>query len=331
MGVISSIQEYAKLARSFNMMLTGVAPVFGALSMGEENLLLLGVLFLIGILAHIYGFVLNDYMDVKIDKLSMDLAQRPLISGTISRRMAFIFALSGVVLMFLLAGLIVKNPFPILILILAVLSATLYNLVSKKFPAMDFFVSGAIFFLILFGAAVVSSNLTLFAYIISLLGFLQVMFMNAVAAGLKDIDHDALGGGNTIAVKLGARVEKNGALYIPSTFKLCAYGMELTHITVVFLPFLLMLLETSAVQIAVLIFLSGIMLYISKLILDMKYFDREKLRKLIGLHYQVNYSLVPVMLASFNPYVLLLLLIPPAGFFFSNKLLHNDMLAPKTM
>jgi 4-hydroxybenzoate polyprenyltransferase len=77
---IQMIREYIEITRFFNMGLTGVAPVIGALSMWNVNTLTflkLIILFIIGSLAHSYRFVLNDIMDIKVDVLSKDLTARP--------------------------------------------------------------------------------------------------------------------------------------------------------------------------------------------------------------------------------------------------------------
>ena len=55
------------------MGLTGIAPVIGAISMvnyGQISIFGLFILFIIGCLSHVFGFVLNDILDIKIDKIS---------------------------------------------------------------------------------------------------------------------------------------------------------------------------------------------------------------------------------------------------------------------
>ncbi|MBU2565640.1 MAG: UbiA family prenyltransferase, partial [Candidatus Thermoplasmatota archaeon] len=97
------LKEYIKLTRPFNLALTGIAPVLGALSMNVNNLFSLFVLFIIGSLSHIYGFVFNDYIDVKIDKESGELSERPLVSGTIKRKNALFFAVGSMILSWIFA------------------------------------------------------------------------------------------------------------------------------------------------------------------------------------------------------------------------------------
>ena len=100
------IGEYLKLSRLFNMGLTGVAPVLGALAMwniNQTSVLMLFILFIIGCLSHIYGFVLNDVIDTKVDKLSKELNARPLVSGTITRKKALYFAIISMILSWVFA------------------------------------------------------------------------------------------------------------------------------------------------------------------------------------------------------------------------------------
>ena len=52
------------------MLFLSLIPVFGAIANGEFSLLHLTILFIIGVLAHIFSFTLNDYYDVDIDSKS---------------------------------------------------------------------------------------------------------------------------------------------------------------------------------------------------------------------------------------------------------------------
>ncbi len=195
------IRDYIEITRLFNMGLTGVAPVLGALAMWNVDTLTplkLVILFIIGGLAHSYGFVLNDFIDIKVDKLSKDLIARPLVQGSITRKRAAFFAVFCMIGTFLLSFVFFSDLrsyiFLVLILLLAYFFATVYDIVSKKYPGMDLFVAGAVFFLILFGASTIGTPTTL-AYIVALIGGLQVLFMNMINGTIKDIDHDKEGSG----------------------------------------------------------------------------------------------------------------------------------------
>jgi len=242
------------------MGLTGVAPVLGALSMWTTNtpctfttLLPLLILFCIGCFSHVYGFVINDLVDIRVDKLSNELFARPLVSGSISRKKAAIFAVVCMIFSFILSIFFYKGLVSYIllfsILIFAYILATIYNFASKKYPGMDFFVAGAIFFLILFGAATATESVEQLLsnpliWIVALIGALQVLFMNMINGAtlqvlfmnmfngaIKDIDHDEKGLANTLAIRLGAKTRK-GVITLPTSFKTVGYAVELTRSSV---------------------------------------------------------------------------------------------------
>ncbi len=335
---MGALSEYAKLARSFNLALTAVGPPLGAIASGGSESWELVLLFLLGAGAHIFGFVLNDVIDLPIDDRSQELRDRPLLSGSISRRNATAFAFGGLGVMWIAAIALTGGwHWSLLLLAAATLGATVYNLASKVVPGMDVFVAGAIFFLIMFGASFRLADpvlLTPLAVLVALLGFGQVLFMNIVAGGLKDIDHDSQAGGTTLAWTLGCHVAPDGALRIPFRFQALAHGLELLHLTLIAAATWMLAHSTEPLTGAVVgveALLAVAMLRTSSALLGMERWDRDALRARIGTHYLLNYSLVPVMLALIQPWALFLLLVPPLGFIGSNLALHGTLLAPRTM
>ena len=334
------IREYLKLARSFNAVLTAVSPVMGAIAMEQYDILILTLLFLIGFFGHTYGFVLNDIMDYKIDKTSKEISDRPLISGTISIKKAWIFAISSMAISFIVGFYIAfssQKYFPIILLVFSAIFVTIYNLISKKLPAMDIFVSLGVFIAILYGASTVvnSINISKLAWIVCILGFIQVLFMQFIAGGMKDIENDFKSGARTLAIHLGVRVD-NGKLKITNSFKSLAYGMELIDLVVVFLPFFIVweidnLTNFQYIQWILIFIIWAIMFYLSFKLLSMKVFKREKARKLIGSHYMVNFMIVPIMLMKLNPWAGILMFFPFLGFILNNLIVHGNILQPKTM
>ena len=335
------VREYLKLARSFNAVLTGISPVMGAIAMEQYNLLTLFLVFLIGFLGHTFGFVFNDIMDYKIDKTSREISDRPLISGTISINKAWVFAIASIAIAFVIAFYIsykTQNYFPIVLLIIAAIFITTYDLISKKLPGMDISVALGIFFLILYGATtnVDSINqITRLTWIVCFLGSIQVLFMQIIVGGLKDIEIDYKRGAKTIAVKLGLRVI-DGKLIVSSSFKTLAYGIQLIDLIVVFLPFFIVwnihsLTTLQYIQWAIIALIGIIMFFLSYKLLSMKRFERNKARKYIGSHVMTNFMIVPIMLMTLNPWAGLLMFFPFIGFILSNIILHGTVLQPKTM
>ncbi|MEM0493085.1 MAG: UbiA family prenyltransferase [Candidatus Thermoplasmatota archaeon] len=336
------IREYLKLARSFNAALTAISPVMGAISMIIFDPILLLSLFLIGFLGHTWGFVFNDIIDYKIDRGERELNDRPLISGTITMGKAKIFALSalitGITLGFYISY-INNTLYPsFIILICSAICVTTYDLISKKIPLTDLIISLGVFLLILYGASIKTNNLsdiTPLAWIVCIIGGIQVLFMNIVAGGLKDIENDYRKGANTLAVKLGVRVI-NKELHVSISYKIIAYTLQLLNITLVFLPFIIIpgFIENRTIaytQWILLIIVSILMLFLSHKILQTQLFHRDTMRKHIGLHYYTNFALAPIMLMSITPWTIIITIFPALGFILSNLVLHKTLLQPKTM
>ena len=101
-------------------------------------------LFLIGFFGHTFGFVLNDIIDYRIDKTSEELSDRPLISGTISIKKAWIFAIFSMFISFFIAIYVsfnTNNFYPLFILVISAFFILIYDLIGKKYPFMDIFVA----------------------------------------------------------------------------------------------------------------------------------------------------------------------------------------------
>jgi len=335
------IREYLKLARSFNAVLTGISPVMGAIAMQQYDIIILILLFLIGFLGHTFGFVFNDIIDYNIDKSSKEISDRPLISGTISLRNAWIFAFSSMAIAFIISlylAVTMQRFFPLLILAISASFIILYDLVSKKFPLTDLFVAIGVFFLIVYGASTKTgtlTSLTPLAWIVCVLGAIQVLFMQMVAGGMKDIENDFYRGARTLAIQMGVRMNK-GKLHVSSSFKALAYGIQLVDLIVVFLPFIIIwniftLTLFQYIQLVSIILVGILMFFLSYKLLTMERFERTRARKFIGSHYMINFTIVPIMLMSLNPWAGLLMFFPGLGFIVSNLILHGTLLQPKTM
>ncbi|RLG27644.1 hypothetical protein DRN98_10630, partial [Methanosarcinales archaeon] len=334
--------EYLKLMRPFSGTLTSLMPVMGALAEKQLNLTILVAFFFLGFFSHAYGFVLNDIIDYNIDKHSKELKNRPLLSGTISIKQAWTFTITSLIIAYMIViyfAFTTNKYEPILIYTIFVALATIYDLYSKKVPAMDVFVTTAIFFLIIYGATTVTGSITKISsitWVIAAVGTIQVLYMQFITGGLKDAENDYKQEGRTLALFMGVKV-KNKILTIPKSFKILAYSLQFIDVFLAFLPFLifaefqktLQILKYS--QLILLSIISITLLVLSHNLLSMKKPNRSKARKLIGSHYVINYGLMSIILMTFNPYIGIIALIPPLAFLMWNKILFGTILEPKTM
>jgi len=299
--VANKIVEYAKLLRLPGLGGLAIPPVFGALSVGMYDLDSLVILFVIGALSAIYGFVLNDYADVKLDSLIPELKDKPLVKGAIARKDAVAVCVFSMILAFFFTFLLWKGETltnhrlaALGCLVVAGLLGSVYNLYGKKIIASDFLVSTSMSLVFLFGALSFSDDIGILSWAIFFLTFNQTLHMNAVEGGLKDADHDYLMGVTNIALRWGVKVE-DSKIFIPFLFKALGMGIRLFSVFLVFLPFLLGM-DYYLWQIPLLVALLSGVLFIEIRFLYLSFFHRTQIRKLIAATNFLRYMVVPIIL-----------------------------------
>ena len=299
---MKKFNAYAKLLRLPGLGGLAIPPVFGAISVGVYDFYKLSILFIIGALSAIYGFVLNDYADVELDRLVRELHGKPLVSGAISKKSAIAVCVICIFLAFFFIFFLWKGEIldelkfsALVVIFLAGVLGSIYNLYGKKIAGSDFLVAISMAFLFLFGALSFSKP-TLLTWAIFFLTFNQTLHMNAVEGGIKDADHDFIMGVKNIALASGVKVQ-GSSVFIPLHFKAFGMGIRLYSAFLVFLPFVYGLSYTLW-QIFLLLLLVVIVIYIEVKLLTLHNFDRKKIRKLISSAAFIRYSIVPVMLIS---------------------------------
>lgn len=300
------VADYARLMRLPGLGGLSIAPVFGAISLFSSQFTVslqdLGLLFLVGIFSAIYGFVLNDYIDVEVDRLSQELSERPLVKGTISKRTALIICILCIIGAFTIIFFFFYRNHPsfylgILSIILSAVLGSLYNIFGKKIIGSDFLVALSEAFLVLFGVFMVSpdGSLTIFSWLIFLLTFNQVLYLNAVDGGIKDADHDVLMNVKNIALTSGVVVTAEKQLHIPTSFKSFGLGIRIFSACLVFIP-IFYGIHYAWWNLGLLLVIVGCVIYGSAKLLSTKIFDRKQMRKSISIQTFLRYFYVPLML-----------------------------------
>ena len=327
--------EYLRLIRPQGAASTGVIVIIGYLiMMGPRNLLNLSILFIIGVLSHIFTFVLNEYVDIRVDKKSQYLKEKPLVSGAIPKNHPLYIALLSCVCAYALTIIFFRSLFPILFLSLALLSGGIYDMIGKKIPASDVLIAGGCFFGCLFGASTVSIHFTNLVYIISLSAFIFLVFCNAVIGGLKDADHDSLAGAKTTATRMGVKVV-DGKTIIPFKFKAFSYALELIFIILIVLaiiqPEISLWPSEEYLILIIMAILTVIILASLYEFLNLSKFERTRLYRLFALNGTATYILVPMVLLPIVglPIMLVLLILPTAWLIIWNLILYGTAVQPR--
>jgi len=333
---MNKIVAYARLLRIPGLGALAIPPVIGALTVGVSDIYTLVILFVIGALSAMYGFILNDYADVELDKLVKDLHGKPLVSGDISKKTAInicvFFSFLAFFFMFLLWRGKILDEYKFSALLCIILAGTLgsiYDLYGKKIPGSDFLVAISMSFVFLSGALAVGIP-NIITWIIFILTFNQTLHMNAVEGGIKDADHDYIMGVKNIALSSGVNV-KNGWIFIPLRFKIFGMGIRLFSACLFFVPFIFYRYDYEIWQLAILaVAIFGVLFFSIKL-LSIKTFKRNTIQRYIGIQSFLRYSLVPIMLISIIGLVpsIILIVFPILWYILLTPLIREKLFKPR--
>jgi len=154
--------------------------------------------------------------------------------------------------------------------------------------------------------------------------------MNVVQNGIKDSDHDYKLGVKNIALTLGVKVQETD-IVIPRSFQAFGLGLRLFSAVLFFIPFVVFGYEYYLWQLILLGVLVVVYLYFDVKLVTIKTFDRNQIRKIIGLQSFLRYSLVPIMLFSIVGILpsVLLILIPIAWYILVTPILGEKLFKPR--
>jgi 4-hydroxybenzoate polyprenyltransferase len=333
---MNKITAYARLLRIPGLGALALPPVIGALTVGVFDLYSLAMLFGIGAVAAMFGFILNDYADVELDRLIPELKGKPLVDGTIERKTAVFICFYCVLLAFFFLILLWRGKtideykfLAMICIFLAGILGSIYDLVGKKLPGSDFFVAVSMSFLFLLGALSFGAP-NIITWIIFILTFNQTLHMNAVEGGIKDADHDFKMGVNNIALASGVSVNGEN-LHIPLGFKAFGMGLRLFSVVLLFTPIFVLSYHYELWNIILLVLATGVVLFFSVKLLTLKTFQRDMIRRYIGIQSFLRYSLVPIMLIPMIAVIpaVVLIIFPIAWYIIFTPLLGEKLFRPR--
>ena len=327
---------YARLFRVPGIGGLAIPPVIGAISVGVLDFYKLVILFIIGALAALYGFILNDYADVEVDKLSKDLQGKPLVSKIISKKTALFICVFFILLTFLLIGVLwYKESIDffklaaLFSIIVAGILGSIYDFYGKKFVGSDILVALSMAFVFLFGALSFGEP-TVITWIIFILTFNNLLHMNAIEGGIKDSDHDYLLGVKNIALSSGVKVIDD-KIIIPNKFKALSLSIRSFTAILLFIPFVFYGYQYNYWQIILLVIAIFGVFFLNIRLLSIKKFERNKIRKYIAGQSFLRYSLVPIMLISIIGFYISIILIifPIVWYILFAPLLGEKLFRPR--
>lgn len=325
---------YLRLLRLQGAAATSAAVLIPALIMGQRDLFLLSILFMVAVLSHIFTAVHNEYIDIKVDKKSGDLQEKPLVSGVIPKKHALYITLVALLLAYVLTIIFFLSFFPLLFLTIALFLAAFYNFFGKKIPECGTSLAASCSFLFIYGASTVSIQFPNLIYIAALVTFFHIVFNTTVDGGLKDVDHDYLGGAKTTATRMGVKVNK-GKIAVTKKFAAYSYGIKLVYIGLIVLVGLqpevdLWYSNEYMVQIMA-VFLIIVILGTLYKFWHPPDFNRPKLIRLFAVHEVASYFIAPIVIYPLIGFeiTLILLFLPLIWFFIVNVIVYGKPMQPQ--
>lgn len=365
---MAGLRTWLRLFRVQTGGLTALAPVVGYMIAAPKDMYVpyggvgievpryihMALLFIVGLLGHIYGNIQNEVCDYELDCRAGYLKDKPLVSGTVSLKVAKGAALAFLALSLGLGALAsIPNPIAYGFLLLAALLVYLYDRYGKRFAGFDFVLAAGISALVLFGyhtgavgggsalsmvgvggSAVsmigVGGSANILLWSVCALAFLQVTFNNSVEGGIKDLENDSRSGARTTALALGCKVADEGSGRVVLSRSFIAFAVSLKGITIA-VAFSAVIMLSAMYILALAVLLVCVIMGTMALFLTRPSMNREKLKQLFSVHEVSTYGLTCTVLLSYiTPLTALCLFLVPFVLYLAvNLVVHGSALSPK--
>ncbi len=211
---------------------TAMLPIAGAMATAPRIAAgALAALLAVAASFHVFAYVLNDVVDLHLDRSEPQRSRDPLVRGKVGVPAALALALAQPPIALWIALRIGADGTALLSLCAAFAAVAAYDLWGKRCavpPLIDLVQALGWAALASFGAACVGQP---GARVAALCGAVvaYVLLVNAVHGGVRDLANDAARGARTTPIYLGARVA-HGAVTLP--MRLVAYALTL-HVALI--------------------------------------------------------------------------------------------------
>jgi len=222
-------------------------------------------LLLIGLAFHVFAYVFNDVMDLRVDRTEPLRADSLLVQGKMTRSQGLWLAWLQLPVAFVLA-LIGELPAPALAMLsVAFLSMTIYNVYGKRcrVPLLTDAVQAAGWCSLVMVGAMLRQDTVIDAGTIWLLAYLftYVLLVNGIHGGLRDLRNDIDCGARTTAIWLGAQPKGPSAVLFSA--RLITYAVFLQAGLGLFVALALASFDYTAGQLLVAGALASLLLLVS--------------------------------------------------------------------
>ncbi len=306
----------------------------------------------LGILIHLFGFALNEYVDYDLDRRSKHLKGKPLVSGAVKLQEAKTFIMvTGALMIFLGLTICLFDIQASIIFLVSVAFGVMYNVKGKRIVGSDFLLATWAGLFCLYGGmtmtveggGIESINPIRWiewigegvlsppweVHVAALLAFGQVAFNNSVEGGMKDATTDRKSGAKTIAVFTGVQWNKD-ELELPIPFT--AYAIALKGAAIL-LVVVVLFLEWPGIIIGVLTILMLVLIAgtFGVFMFHRPEGGRKSLLKVFSMHEIFTFWLPVALFAVVMGWFLapVVALLPVVWYIAANQLLYGSAMAPR--
>lgn len=228
-GALVRVRAASRFVRFSAIGCTVVVPLVGAVSARSDltSRQTLGII-VVGAAVHMFGYVLNDVVDVAIDRTEPRRRSAPLVRGSVSTRVAFAFASANVPLAVAATFWMDAPATAHAALWVAIVTVAAYDVWGKRVPipiVMDATLALSFAALCIFGAivagAITSTTALLAAFLV-----VYMLMANGIHGALRDIANDARHGARTTAIQLGVEPLVGGGLRLPQVVVRFALALQ---------------------------------------------------------------------------------------------------------
>jgi len=174
---------------------------------------------------HLFAYLLNDLIDLPLDKTQPSRQNYPLVSGLVTARQVRIWVVAQLPILLFLWWMLGAGSLALLSLAWAVGGMTLYNVVGKRspLPPLTDLVQGSSWAaFLLFGAFVVGQP-TPQTWMAAAFIIVYILLVNGINGSLRDLANDFAFGARTTALWLGARPFPPDQFAISNRLRFYAY------------------------------------------------------------------------------------------------------------
>lgn len=318
-----NLSGWIKISRVQTGMVTALALWVGYASVQQLSIGVFSALGVIGLLVHIWGFMLNEIKDKDYDQRYSSTGH-PLTSDEISTRHANIVAwLSGIVSVGFSYAVFGLN-FGLILMLFSFIAGTMYNTYSKRHWWSNVYLSAWVLLLTFSGAAFAGS-ISIYTWLIGIALSIQI-FVQVIEGDLKDIK----GPEKTMAERAGVHCYGEVIKY-PLWFRNGINILKMAELTllgyVVYdnMQFSLLtdLVALTAFTIVASVFMATTTYYLTKKL------DRDKIKKRSSIHELSSIIMFGITIYWLdNSSSILIALAPVVWYLLINKLMYSSSTNP---